>query len=60
MDKPRDHSSSILTIQSVPELHRFSQMCFSAIRVADFTADREFHPALKNSLLTGGKSIQII
>jgi hypothetical protein len=54
-----DHSSSILTLQSVPEFHRFSQMCLSAIQVADYTADREFHPALKNSFLIGCKNINI-
>lgn len=47
-ERSHDHSSSILTLQSVPEFHRFSQMYLSAIQVADYTADREFHPALKN------------
>ena len=36
------HSSSIQTVLSVSELHRFS-----ACALADFTAGREFHPALK-------------
>ena len=36
------HSSSIQTVLSVSELHRFS-----AYALADFTAGREFHPALK-------------
>ena len=35
-------SSSIQTLLSVSELHR---IC--AIALADFTAGREFHPALK-------------
>ena len=35
-------SSSIQTILSVPELHRILRNA-----LADFTADREFHPALK-------------
>ena len=35
-------SSSIQTVLSVPESHRFG-----AEALADFTAGREFHPALK-------------
>ena len=35
-------SSFIQTLLSVLELHKFSQL-----RLADFTAGREFHPALK-------------
>ncbi len=40
-------SSSIQTLLSVSELHR---ICAEAL--ADFTAGRESHPALKNSLFT--------
>ena len=36
-------SSSIQTLLSVPELHRFG-----AFALADFTAGGESHPALKN------------
>jgi len=36
------HSSSIQTVLSVPESHRFC-----AETLADFTAGGEFHPALK-------------
>ena len=39
-------SSFIQTILSVPELHRF----MPEIRLADFTADREFHPAPKTEI----------
>lgn len=40
-------SSSIQTLLSVPESHRF----LPHTRLADFTADREFHPALKTTML---------
>ena len=38
-------SSSIQTILSVLELHQFN-----ALALADYTADRELHPALKTSV----------
>jgi hypothetical protein len=41
-------SSSIQTLLSVPELNRFSLTAKIAVRVADYTAGREFRPALKN------------
>lgn len=42
-------SSSIQTILSVPELNRFSLAVSLTVRVADYTAGREFRPALKNN-----------
>jgi hypothetical protein len=42
------HPSFIQTLLSVPEFHRVSS---DLSEVADFTADREFHPALKNVLI---------
>ena len=39
---PAESASTIQTLLSVSELHRF---CANAL--ADFTAGREFHPALK-------------
>ena len=45
-------SSSIQTVLSVSELHRIN-----ACALADFTAGREFHPALKTSCSVVGNII---
>jgi hypothetical protein len=49
----QSHPSSIQTLLSVPEFNRFSPVLPG---VADYTAGRELHPALKNAgyfFLTG-------
>jgi hypothetical protein len=48
-------SSSIQTVLSVSELHRIN-----AFALADFTAGREFHPALKTLCSVVGATVAYI
>ncbi len=40
-------TSFIRTIPSVPSLQRLNHLCRNHSRLADYTADWDFHPALK-------------